>query len=266
MENQLAEFYQNFIQNSLMPKEREDYNFALKTFKLTQENFLELLEDIIDNHFIEVDGEIIPDLSNLAKSKLIKSLGPYDNSKIKKEQVALRSINQHLLSLFTVVKNHNFKTGLVDEDYNRKTENANKVLFERFAHLNNPTEKVEDIKGQHSFIIKKLMSANTTLEILKKLKNHNLVDAVTSTSKFQKIFSGDKILNDEKVDWIGTKKELKIFLQSLKPKLRIDSNIYYTAIRCFTINGKEIIKTAEISNSSGTSSKKQIIEDTIFLF
>jgi very-short-patch-repair endonuclease len=58
MENNFGQFYQDFIKNSLMPKEREDYNKALKTFKLTQEDFLEFIEDIIDNHFIEVDGEI----------------------------------------------------------------------------------------------------------------------------------------------------------------------------------------------------------------
>jgi hypothetical protein len=82
---EFSEFYQNFIQNSLMPKEIEDYNKALKTFKLTQEDFIDILQDFIDNHFIEVDGEIIPDLQNLAQSKLIKALGPFDNSKIKKE-------------------------------------------------------------------------------------------------------------------------------------------------------------------------------------
>ena len=269
MENNFGQLYQDFIKNSLMPKEREDYNKALKTFKLTQEDFLEFLEDIIDNHFIEVDGEIIPDLSNLAQSKLIKALGAYDNSKIKKEQEALKNLNQHLLSFYTIVENYNLKAGVVDDDYNQKVGNANKVLFDRFAHLNNTPTKEIEFKGQHSFILKKLISANTTLEILKKLKNHNLVDAVTSTSKFQKIFSGDKILNDEKVDWIGTKKELKIFLQSLKPKLRIDSKIYNTAIRCFTINGKEIIKIEEISKSQvskGISPKSEIIKDIILLF
>ena len=159
--------------------------------------------------------------------------------------------------------------GVVDDDYNRRRENGNKVLFERFAHLNNSTEKVEDFKGQHSFILKKLISANTTLEILKRLKNHNLVDAVTSTSKFQKIFSGEKILNAEKVDWTGTKKELKIFLQSLKPKLRVDSNIYDTALICFTLRCKEIIKIEEISKSQvskGKSPKSEIIKDIILLF
>jgi hypothetical protein len=121
MDIEFSKYYQDFIKNSLMPKEREDYSKALKTFKLTQENFLELLEDIIDNHFIEVDGEIIPDLENLGQSKLIKTLGYYDNTKVKKEQEALKNLNYHLLSLFTVIKNYNFKAGLVDEEYNRKT-------------------------------------------------------------------------------------------------------------------------------------------------
>ena len=266
MDIEFSKYYQDFIKNSLMPKEREDYSKALKTFKLTQENFLELLEDIIDNYFIEVDGEIIPDLSNLAQSKLIKTLGSYDNSKIKKEQEALRSINQHLLSLFTVVKNHNFKTGVVDEDYNRKTENANKVLFERFAHLNNPTEKVEDIKGQHSLLLKHQLPTQKFTPILQYLKKNGFISLNTTKDNFENVFLGNSISKENKIDWTGTKYELSLFLKALKPILRVNTNIYDSAIRCFNLKGKEIIKTAEISNSSGTSSKKQIIEDIISLF
>lgn len=266
MENNFGQFYQDFIKNSLMPKEREDYNKALKTFKLTQEDFLELIEDIMDNHFIEVDGEIIPDLTNLAQSKLIKVLGPFDNSKIKKEQEALKSINQHLLSLFIIIENYNFKAGVVDDDYNRKVENANKVLIDRFAHLNNTPNKEIEFKGYQSFTLKRAKSANAFLDIINKLKHNNLIARETSTSMFQKIFSGAKIQNNEKVNWLGNNKELTIFLMALEQKLVFFEYKYETAIRCFLVKGKEIIESEQISNSSGTSSKKQIIEDIISLF
>lgn len=264
MDIEFSKFYQDFIKNSLMPKEREDYNFALKTFKLTQEDFLELLVDIIDNHFIE--GVIIPDLENLGQSKLIKTIGHYDNSKVKKEQEALKNINNHLLSLFTVIKNYNFKAGLVDEEYNQKTQDANKVLFERFAHLSKPLTNDRDFKGQQSFILKRAKSGNAFLEIVNKLKHNNLIAPETSTSMFQKIFSGTKIKKTEKVNWIGTKRELTVFLIALKSKLLSDEQKYETAIRCFLVNGKEIIKPEQISNSSGTTSKKQLIEVIISLF
>lgn len=266
MENNFGQFYQDFINNSLMPKEREDYIKALKTFKLTQEDFLDFLEDIIDNHFIEIDGEIIPDLSNLAQSKLIKALGTYDNSKIKKEQEALKNLNQHLLSFFTIVENYNLKAGVVDDDYNQKVGNANKVLFDRFAHLNNTPTKEIEFKGYQSFTLKRAKSANSFLDIINKLKHNKLIARETSTSMFQKIFSGAKIQNNEKVNWVGNYKELTIFLIALDPKLVFSEYKYETVIRCFLVKGKEIIESEQISNSSGTSPKKQIIEDIISLF
>ena len=266
MENNFGQFYQDFIKNSLMPKEKEDYNKALKTFKLTQEDFLDFLEDIIDNHFIEVDGEIIPDLSNLAQSKLIKALGTYDNSKIKKEQEALKNLNQHLLSFFTIVENYNLKAGVVDDDYNQKVENANKVLFDRFAHLyNTPTKEIE-FKGQQSLLLKHQLPTQKVTPILQYLKKNGFISLNTTKDNFENIFLGNSISKENKIDWTGTKYELSLFLKVLKPKLRVNTNIYDSAIRCFTLKGKEIIKTAEISNSSGTSSKKQIIEDISSLF
>lgn len=269
MENNFGQFYQDFIKNSLMPKEKEDYNKALKTFKLTQEDFLEFLEDIIDNHFIEIDGEIIPDLSNLAQSKLIKALGTYDNTKIKKEQEALKNLNQHLLSFFTIVENYNLKAGVVDDDYNQKVENANKVLFDRFAHLNNTPTKEIEFKGQQSFILKSNLKSDKFTPILQNLKKNNLINRNTTKDKFENIFLGVLISKENKIDWTGTRLELKLFLKGLKPKLRIDSKIYNTALRCFTINSIEIIKIEEISKSKeskGKTPKSQIIEDIISLF
>jgi hypothetical protein len=266
MENNFGQFYQDFIKNSLMPKEKEDYNKALKTFKLTQEDFLEFLEDIIDNHFIEIDGEIIPDLSNLAQSKLIKALGTYDNSKIKKEQEALKNLNQHLLSFFTIVENYNLKAGVVDDDYNQKVGNANKVLFDRFAHLNNTPTKEIEFKGQHSFILKRAFKAEIFLKVLNKLKENQFVENETSVGRFQKIFSGTKISNEEKVNWKGTKYDLLLFLISLKTEFRVENDIYDTAIRCFTVRGKEILYTKQISQANNKKSKEQIIKGIVSIF
>jgi hypothetical protein len=269
MKNNFGQFYQDFIQNSLMPKEREDYNKALKTFKLTQENFLELIEDIIDKHFIEVEGEIIPDLENLGQSKLIKTLGHYDNTKVKKEQEALKNLNYHLLSLFTIIKNYNYKAGLVNKEYNRKTENANKVLFERFAHLNNPLTNDRDFKGQQSFTLKNNLKTDKFIHILNSLKNKGFISRNTPIENFENIFLGVLISKENKIDWIGTNHQLKLFILGLKPKLRIDNKIYDTTRRCFTVNGKEIIKNEEISKSNiskGKSSNSQILEDIVSLF
>lgn len=266
MENQFAEFYRSFIQNSLLPIERENYNKALNTLNLSPENLLDLLIDVLDNHIIEVDGEIIPDLSNLAQSKLINTLGSFENSKSKKDKEAIKTLNQHLLVLFTVVNNYNFKKGVVNEDYNRKIENANKVIFERFVHLNNATTKDEEFKGQQSFTFKRTYKTDVYFSVLNKLKDSQLVAKETSVGRFQKIFSGEEIQNIEKVDWIGTKFELKLFLVNLKSEFSLVNNIYYTAKRCFTIKGKAILRTNEISQASNKKTKEQIIKEIVSVF
>lgn len=266
MDRQFAEFYQSILQNSLMPKEREDYKSALKTLKLTQETILEIFQDLLDNHIIEVDGEIIPDLANLGQSKYTKAIGPYDNSKIKKEQEALKKFNQHLFSLLIILKNDHFKKGLIDDDYNRRIENGSKVLFERFAHLNNPPTNDRDFKGQNSFTLKKEYKSEIFIKILKKLKDNKLIDKNISVDRFKKIFSGTKIQNNEKVNWVGNNRELTVFLIALNSKLLSKEQKYETAIRCFLVNGKEINKPEQISNSSGTSLKKELIKDIVSLF
>ena len=265
MENQFAEFYKSFIQNSLFPKEREDYNKALKTLNLTSENFLDLFQDL-DNHFIEVDGEIIPDLSNLAQCKLFKILGSYENSKLKKDKEAIKILNQHLCVLLTAVKNNNYKKGVVNDDYNRKIENANKVIFVRFVHLNNTPNEDIKINGQQSFLLKKPIVTKQISIIFESLRKNGFINKNSIQDKFQNIFLGLSIPNEDKVDWKGTRKELSVFVKALKHKLRDDAYIYEIASRCFTIQRKEIIKTTEISNASGTTLKEQILKDIVELF
>lgn len=265
MENQFAEFYQNFIQSSLFPKELEDFNKALKTLNLTLENFLDLLLDL-DNHLIEVDGEIILDLSNLAQCKLIKTLGSYENSKLKMDKEAIKTLNQHLLVFFAAVKNNNYKKGFVNDDYNRKVENANKVVFERFVHLNNTPKEDTEFKGQQSFILKVHLNGVKFSNILKALKSNNLISNKTTVDNFENIFLGLSIPKEDRVDWTGTRKALSVFVKALKHKLRDDAYIYDITLRCFTIEGKDIIKTTEISNASGTTPKAQILKDIVELF
>lgn len=266
MENQFAEFYQSFIQNSLFPKEREDYYKALKVLNLTPENFFDLLQDFSDNHFIEIDGEIIPDLSNLAQCKLFTTLVSYENSKLKKDKEALKILNQHLLVFLGVVNNYNLKNGVVNDDYNRKIKNANKVIFDRFDHLNNSRNEDIKINGQQSFLLKRPIVTKQIGIILESLKKYNCISKKTSQVKFQNIFLGLSIPNEDKVDWEGSKKELSVFVKALKNKLIDNTYIYDTVMRCFTINGKEIIKTTEISKASGSTLKEQIIKDIVKLF
>ena len=103
-------------------------------------------------------------------------------------------------------------------------------------------------------------------KILNKLKENELIVYKTSVERFKQIFSGTKIPNEEKVDWIGTKCEFLLFLKYLKPKLIVKNEIYSTALRCFTINGKEILNTKEISSANGRKTKEHIIKEIVSIF
>ena len=212
-----------------------------------------------------IDGEIIPDLSNLDQCKLFKTLVSFENSKLKKDKEAIKILNQHLLVFLGLVNNYNLKNGVVNDDYNRKIKNANKVIFDRFVHLNNSPNEDMKIKGQQSFLLKKPIVTKQIGIIFESLKKNDCINKKTSQDKFQNIFLGLSIPNEDKVDWKGTRKELSVFVKALKHKLRDDTYIYHTAQRCFTINRKEIIETTEISNSSGSTPKEQILKDIVEL-
>lgn len=261
----------DLIENSFFEQEKKVFFLALKTLNISKKELILYLLEELKKQTNQNDGKIEITLKDLPKSTLIHKTTTLIETGDLKYLEAADIISKSLNSVFVIFMQNLKKTDETLFDSSLKAVEKNKELIrERFNYdetkENNIILVEEKFKGQHSFILKKLISANTTLEILKKLKQYNLVDSSTSTSKFQKIFSGDKILNDEKVNWTGTKKELNIFLQALKPKLRIDSYIYYTAIRCFNVKSKEIIITTEISNPSGKTLKEQIIKDIVFYF
>jgi hypothetical protein len=263
-------YFFDLIENSFFEQEKKDFFSAIKTLNISQKELMSYLFEEFNKLTTQNDESIELTIKHLPKSTLIHKI----TTQIEKGE--LRYLNaadvlyKSLNAAFVIFMQDLKKIDKTLYDSSISTMEKNKELIRgRFNYDESKTLVEEKFNGQLSFILKKGISASSTLEILKKLKQYNLVDTSTSASKFQKIFSGGKILNDEKVDWTGTKHELSLFVKGLKPKLRIDSNIYDTTLRCFTIKSKEIIKIEEISKSQiskGISPKSQILKDIISHF
>lgn len=264
-------YFFDIIENSFIEQEKKDFFSVLKTLNISKKDLILYLYEDLNKQTNQYDGKIEITIKDLPKSTLINKITTLIETGDLKYLNAAKAFSEHLNSVFVIFMQELKNTDETLFDSSVTTVEKNKELIrERFNYdetkENNIILVEEKFKGQHSFILKKSITVNSILKILNKLKQHKLVNSITSTSKFHKIFSGQKIPNDEKVDWIGDYKELTIFLIALKPKLVSYEYKYETAIRCFLVKGKEIINPTQISNSSGTSSKKQIIEDIILLF
>lgn len=271
---EFEKYFFDLIESSFFEQEKKGFFLGLKTLNISKKDLILFIFEELNKQTIQNGGNIEISLKDLPKSTLLNKITTLIETGDLKYLAAADVLSKSLNSIFVMFMQDLKKTNDTLYYASVTTLEKNKELIRgRFNYdetkENNIIFVEEKFKGQHSFILKKAISATATLKIINKLKLNYLVDSVTTTSKFQKIFLGGKILNDEKVDWIGTIYELKIFLQSLKPRLKIDSNIYNTALRCFTIKSKEINEIEQISKSKkskNTQPKTQIIEDIISLF
>ena len=266
-EQELEHACLNIIENSFLNAEKESFYSSLKTLKISQQELIPLfLELVYFNH-----GEVKAEIVDLPKKPLLTKITNLIGTGDIKYLDAFTTLHNHINSIFTIIGQHLEKN---DEDLYKKsitTLNENKELIrDRFNYdetqKNNVILIEENFKGQHSFTLIKQNKTDVFLKIINELKNNDLVVSETSAERFKTIFSGTKIPNKEKVNWEGTKYELSLFLKFLRPKFITDEYIYQTAIRCFTVKGKEIIKTTEISNSSGKTSKGKIIKEIVSNF
>ena len=60
--------------------------------------------------------------------------------------------------------------------------------------------------------------------------------------------------------------ETNKLINNIKSEFSLVENLYYTTLRCFTIKGKEILRTGKISGASYHKKKEQIIIDIVSIF
>jgi hypothetical protein len=264
------EFFYDLVENSFFDMEKKDFFSALETLNISKEELIMFFSEINDLT-TQINGEIEITLKDLPKSIIFnKIISLIETGEIKYVN-ATEKLRKYLDSAVVIFMQELEKIDEVQFETSKTNLNNNKQLLrERFNY--DDTEKNNLIiiekyfKGQQSLLLKNELKPNKFIPILQKLKTNGLISFKTTNDNFEKIFLGISISKENKIDWTGTKYELLLFLKALKPKLRVIDYIYDSAIRCFTINGKAITKTSEISNASGKSAKKQIIEDIALLF
>ena len=266
-------YFFDIIETSFFNQEKKDFFLVLKTLNISKKELILYLFEELNKQTTQNDGNIEILLKDLPKSTLMHKITTLIETGDLKYLDAANGLSNSLNSVFTIFMQDLKKTDIVQYETSLNAHNnSKKLLRDRFNYdetkKNNIILIKEDFKGQQSFILKSNLKSDKFTLILQKLKKNNLINRNTTKDKFENIFLGVLISKEDKIDWTGTKHELKIFLKGLKPKLRIDSKIYNTALRCFTINSKEIIKIEEISKSNesiGKTPKSQILEEIISL-
>ena len=264
-------YFFDVIENSFFELEKKDFYSTLKTLNISKKELVLYFFEILNNYTTQNDDKIQLKIKDFPKSTLMHKIATLIETGELKYLDATKALSNYLNSIFIIYMEDLKETNKVQYETSLTALNNSKQLVrERFNYDETKKDNVifikEDFKGQHSFNLNRLHSTDIFLKVLKKLKDNQLVSYNTSTGRFKKIFSGEEIPNNEKVDWIGTKFELKLFLINLKSEFSSKRNIFNTTLRCFTVNGKDILRTEEISSSSNHKTKEQIIIEIVSFF
>ena len=264
-------YFFDIIENSFFEPEKKDFYSLLKTLNISKKELVLYFFEILNNNTTQNDDKIELKIKDLPKSTLMHKIVTQIETGDLKYLNAAKTLSDYLNSIFRiymedlkVTSKVQYETSLTD------LNNSKQLLRERFNYDETKKDNVilikEDFKGQHSFTLKIKYKTEIFLRVLKKLKDNQLVANETSVERFRKIFSGEEIPNNEKVDWVGSTFELKLFLNNIKSEFTLVNNIYNTTLRCFTIKGKEILRTVQISGASYHKAKEQIIKEIVSIF
>lgn len=264
-------YFFDLIENSFFELEKKDFHSTLKTLNISKKELVLYFFEILNNNTTQNDDKIEFKIKDFPKSTLMHKIATLIETGDLKYLNAAKTLSGYLNSIFTIymedlkeISKVQYETSLSD------LNNSKQLVRERFDYDETKKDNVilikEDFKGQHSFTLKIKFKLEIFIRVLKKLKENQLVANQTSVERFQKIFSGEEIPNNEKVDWIGSKFELKLFLDNIKSEFSLVNNIYNTTLRCFTIKGKEILRTGQISGASYHKAKQQIIIEIVSIF
>lgn len=264
-------YFFDLIENSFFELEKNDFYSTLRTLNISKKELVLYLFEVLNKYTTQKNDKIELKIKDLPKSNLMHKIVTLIETGDLKYIAAANALSNYLNSVFTIYMEDLKEANKVQyETSYTSINNSKQLLRERFNYDETKKENIilvkEDFKGQHSFNLKKQFKTDIFLRVLNKLKDNQLVSNKTSTGRFQKIFSGEEIPNNEKVDWIGTKFELKLFLDNLKSEFSLENNIYNTTLRCFTIKGKEILRIDEISKASNKKTKEQIIKEIVSIF
>ncbi|OYU84278.1 MAG: hypothetical protein CFE24_07270 [Flavobacterium sp. BFFFF2] len=259
------------VENSFLDFEKKEFFSALKTLNVSNNELIIFILDIYKNQTFQTNNGIEIILKDLPEFTLLKKITSLCETGEMKYLGAAGKLSGYLNAVLLIYMQELQQINGDLYESSKKTLNNNKELLrERFDYDETKKNNIifinEEFKGQHSFTFKKAYKTEIFIKILNKLKQNKFVDSETSLERFRRIFSGTEIPNKEKVNWKKTKFDLLLFLKHIQTEFSVTENIYYTTLRCFTIKGKEILKTNKISKASGKKTNEKTIIDIISIF
>ncbi len=115
--------------------------------------------------------------------------------------------------------------------------------------------KLKDVDNFQDYFEKKVIDLPLIMQDLKK----EFVHESTKIQQLKDILSGIEIDTNNRINWIGSFKELNMFVSILKFDLNkiepIKKGIWEITCLCFTKNGKEI-SVSQLSNANGKETKR----------
>lgn len=253
--------FDNLINDSLLPLERESYFNTLKILKLTNKDIYDFILDFIQNYVAIEDGTAVPLFNGFSRSMAITKLEPFIYSNQAKHKKALIDLEIYLRSILIIIESSLTKASNTStvkqnlEGFKRKVDN-------RFSPLGNQVDKTIQFKGHHSFQLKKPLAINKKIKLLEQLKTEGFIAKTTTVDQISAIFSGKAVSQGLKISWFKLR-NLYFFVKTLRPHLEHENDVYETATRCFTIKGAEILDSNRLVHSSGGKKNLSKIQEII---
>jgi hypothetical protein len=257
-------YFENIINNSFLPLEKENYYQTLKVLNLTNHDMHNLIMNIAENYVNIIDGKPIPNFTNLGKNIVHSSLGPIIYSKKETHKKALLDLENHLKTIMVIFENQLLliPNPLIET---QSLEEFKKQVNDRFHVGANKNNQQLSFKGQLSFQLKIELNINQKLKLLKLLKESKLICKDTNLTKIDAVFMGKVVDENNKISW-NNFRDIYLFVMNLKPFLLHQNDVFETALRCFKRKGVEISNITQLTKSSGGDKNKAKIEEIISVF
>jgi hypothetical protein len=195
-----------------------------------------------DNNIIEID--------NFLNFQL---LGNFENNYREFKKFLVICLRQYgeLISSKVMLTSQEW---LENHPYNKSQTRRNNKGVES-NYIPKRSFKLKGVEDFNSYFEKKVMELP---EIMKDLKKEFVHDT-TKIQQLKDILSGIEIKSTNRINWIGSFKELNMFVSILNYDLNkiepLKNGIWEIACFCFTKNGKEI-SVSQLSNANGKETKR----------
>ncbi|MBL0049731.1 MAG: hypothetical protein IPP32_16735 [Bacteroidetes bacterium] len=140
----------------------------------------------------------------------------------------------------------------------KRIERKSNKNFIRSARKFDSFELIEFKKNTDYFT----KNASNISEIISQLKKNKFIYDEPYWDRFVKIFSGEKIVPSERINWKASFQELNLFVSLLEYDLKkiepLKNEIWVTTLKCFTKDGADISIT-QVRDANSSKKRKKLL-------